>query len=55
MSTGTILVIILIVLLVGGYARDWGSGPMYGLGHGGGGLLGLVLVVILILVLLGKI
>jgi hypothetical protein len=52
MSTGTILLIILVVLLIGAlpswpYSVGWGPYPAGG--------LGLVLLVILILVLLGRI
>ncbi len=52
MSLGTILLIVLIVLLVGGlpvfpHSRSWGYGPS--------GILGTLLIIILILVLLGKI
>jgi len=52
MGLGTILLIVLIVLLVGGlpifpHSRSWGYGPS--------GLLGTVLIIVLILVLLGKI
>jgi hypothetical protein len=54
MSLGTILVIILIVVLLGGFG-NWGGGPFYGTGYYGGGGLGLVLVIVLILVLLGRI
>ena len=51
MTTGTILLIVLIVLLLGGlpvhpYSQNWGYGPS--------GILGTLLVIILILVLLGK-
>lgn len=49
---GTILIIILILLLVGGlpvfpHSRSWGYGPS--------GIIGTVLIILLILVLLGKI
>jgi hypothetical protein len=49
---GTVLVIILILLLLGGlpawpYSRGWGYGPS--------GLLGLLLVIIVILALVGRI
>ena len=49
---GTILIIILILLLVGGlpvfpHSRSWGYGPS--------GIIGVALVVLLILLLLGKI
>lgn len=52
MSTGLILIIILIVLLLGTvprwpYSRNWGYRPS--------GLLGLVLLIVLILVLLKRI
>jgi hypothetical protein len=52
MGLGTILIIILILLLIGGlplypHSRSWGYGPS--------GILGAVLIIVLILVLLGKI
>lgn len=53
MSLGTILVIILIIALLGGFSGV-GGGPFYGTGYYGGGGLGLVLVIVLVLVLLGK-
>lgn len=53
MSLGTILVIILIIALLGGFS-GLGGGPFYGTGYYGGGGLGLVLVIVLVLVLLGK-
>ncbi len=56
MSLGTILVIILFIALLGGFAGPWNAnGPFYGTGHWGGGGIGLVLVIVLILVLLGRI
>jgi hypothetical protein len=50
MSTGTILVIILILLLFGafprwGYSSSWGYGPS--------GLLGIILIIVVILLLTG--
>src|ERR1700686_349156 len=54
MTLGTILLIILIIALLGGFS-GLGGGPFYGTGYYGGGGLGLVLVIVLILVLLGKI
>jgi uncharacterized protein DUF3309 len=54
MSLGTILLIILIIALLGGFS-GLGGGRFYGTGYYGGGGLGLVLVVVLILVFLGKI
>ncbi|MGE8098927.1 DUF3309 family protein [Pseudomonas fluorescens] len=49
---GTILLVILILLLIGGlpvfpHSRSWGYGPS--------GVLGVVVIVLLILLLLGKI
>jgi hypothetical protein len=54
MSIGTILLVILIIALLGGFSGI-GGGPFYGTGYYGGGGLGLVLVIVLILVLLGRI
>ena len=53
MSLGTILLVVLVVVLVGGFS-GLGGGPFYGTGYYGGGGLGLVLIIVLILVLLGK-
>jgi Protein of unknown function (DUF3309) len=52
MSTGTILLVVLIILLIGAlptwpYSSGWGYGPTGG--------LGILLVVLVILVLLGVI
>jgi hypothetical protein len=55
MSTlGLILIVLLIVLLVGGFAGrgSYGSSSYYGPGLG---LVGLVLVILLVLVLVGAI
>jgi len=51
-AMGTILIIILILLLIGGlpvfpHSRSWGYGPS--------GIIGTVLIILLILLLLGKI
>jgi len=54
MGLGTILIIILILALLGGFS-GFGGGPFYGTGYYGGGGLGLVLVIVIILVLLGRI
>jgi hypothetical protein len=54
MSLGTILLIILVIALVGGFS-GLGGGLFYGTGYYGGGGLGLVLVIVLVLVLLGRI
>jgi hypothetical protein len=53
MSLGTILIIILIVALLGGFTGVVG-GYGYGFGHGGVGVLGTMLIIVLILVLLGR-
>ena len=54
MSLGTVILIILVIALLGGFSGI-GGGPFYGTGYYGGGGIGLVLVVVLILVLLGRI
>ena len=54
MSLGTILLIILVIALLGGFSGI-GGGPFYGTGYYGGGGLGLVLLVVLVLVLMGRI
>ncbi|GGJ95270.1 DUF3309 family protein [Pseudomonas matsuisoli] len=52
MGLGTILLIVLLIILVGGlpvfpHSRSWGYGPS--------GIVGTILIVVLILVLLGHI
>jgi hypothetical protein len=54
MSIGSIVLIILVIALLGGFTGIGGR-PFYGTGYYGGGGLGLVVLVLLILVLLGKI
>src|SRR5664279_4310371 len=53
MSLWTIILIILVIALLGGFSGI-GGGPFYGTGYYGGGGLGLVIVILLILLLLGK-
>ena len=53
MSLGTILIIILIIFLLGGFSGRFG-GYGYGYGHSGMGLGGVILIVLIILLLLGK-
>jgi hypothetical protein len=53
MSLGTILLIVLVIALLGGFSGI-GGGPFYGTGYYGGGGLGLILIIVLILVVLGK-
>ena len=54
MSVGTILLIVLIIALLGGFTGVVG-GYGYGFGHGGVSVVGAVLVIVLVLVLLGRI
>jgi hypothetical protein len=54
MSIGTVILIILIIALLGGFSGI-GGGPFYGTGYYGGGGLGLIIVILLILILLGRI
>ena len=53
MSLGTIVLIILVIALLGGFS-GLGGGPFYGTGYYGGGGLGLILIIVLVLVLLGR-
>jgi hypothetical protein len=53
MSLGTILLIVLVIALLGGFSGI-GGGRFYGTGYYGGGGLGLILIIVLILVVLGK-
>lgn len=53
MSLGTILAIILIIFLLGGFSGRFG-GYGYGYGHGGVGVIGVVLIVVVVLMLLGR-
>jgi hypothetical protein len=53
-SVGTILLILLVVALLGGFS-GYGGGPFYGTGYYGGGGLGLVLVIVLVLAVTGRI
>jgi Na+/melibiose symporter-like transporter len=54
MSIGTILVIILIVFLLGGFSGRF-RGYGYGFGHTGIGVLGVILIVVIVLLLTGRI
>jgi hypothetical protein len=53
MSLGTILIIVVILYLLGGWSGRFG-GYGYGLGHSGMGVGAVILVVLLVLVLLNK-
>lgn len=54
MSLGTILIILLVIFLLGGFSGRFG-GYGYGFGHAGVGVPGTVLLVIVVLILLGRI
>lgn len=54
MSLGTILAIILIIFLLGGFSGQFG-GYGYGYGHGGVGVIGVILIVVVVLKLMGRI
>jgi len=54
MSLGTILVIVLIIFLLGGFSGRFG-GYGYGFGHGGVGVIGIILIVVVALLLTGRI
>ena len=51
---GTILVIVLVVFLLGGFSGRFG-GYGYGYGHGGVSVIGVVLIVAVALLLTGRI
>jgi uncharacterized protein DUF3309 len=53
MTLGTILIILVLLYLLGGWSGRFG-GYGYGLGHSGMGLGTVVLVVLVVLLLLGK-
>ncbi|MBY0361997.1 MAG: DUF3309 family protein [Phreatobacter sp.] len=53
MTLGTILLIVLIVALLGGFSGI-GGGPFYGTGYYGGGGIGIILLIVLVLVLSGR-
>lgn len=54
MSLGTILAIILIIFLLGGFSGRFG-GYGYGYGHGGIGVIGVILIVVVVLMVMGRI
>lgn len=53
MPISTILLILLVIALLGGFSGRIG-GYGYGFGHGGIGVLGTALLVIVVLMLLGR-
>jgi hypothetical protein len=54
MSIGTILLILLIIFLVGGFSGRIG-GYGYGYGHTGVGVIGVLVIIVLVLLLTGRI
>ncbi len=54
MSIGTILLILLIVFLVGGFSGRFG-GYGYGYGHTGVSVIGVLVIVLLVLMLTGRV
>ena len=54
MSLGTILLIVLVIFLLGGFSGRFG-GYGYGFGHGGVGVIGVVLIICLVLVVTGRV
>ncbi|MFZ1102528.1 MAG: DUF3309 family protein [Hyphomicrobiaceae bacterium] len=53
MSLGTILLIILIIFLLGGFSGRFG-GYGYGFGHGGISALGVLLIIVVALLVTGR-
>ena len=53
MSVWTIVVIVLVIALLGGFS-GLGGGPFYGTGYWGGGGLGIVILVLVILLITGR-
>jgi hypothetical protein len=54
MSLGTILIIILVIYLLGGFSGRFG-GYGYGFGHTGIGVGGILLIIVIVLLLTGRI
>lgn len=54
MSLGSILAVVLIIFLLGGFSGRFG-GYGYGFGHGGVGVIGAILIIVVVLMLLGRI
>jgi Na+/melibiose symporter-like transporter len=53
MSLGTVLIIILVIFLLGGFSGRFG-GYGYGYGHGGVGVIGIILIILVVLLLTGR-
>ena len=52
MTIGTLLLIVLIIFLLGGFSGRFG-GPGYGYGNRGNGLIGVLLIIVIVLLLTG--
>ena len=52
-ALGTILAIILMIFLLGGFSGRFG-GYGYGYGHGGVGVIGAILIIVVVLILMGR-
>jgi hypothetical protein len=53
MSLGSILLIIFVIFLLGGFSGRFG-GYGYGFGHGGIGVIGVLIIILLFLVITGR-
>jgi Na+/melibiose symporter-like transporter len=53
MSVGTILALVLVIFLLGGFSGRFG-GYGYGYGNGGVGVIGVVLIIVVVLILMGR-
>lgn len=53
MSLGTLLLVLLVIFLLGGFSGRFG-GYGYGFGHGGIGLIGVLIIILLVLVITGR-
>jgi len=51
---GTILIVVLVIFLLGGFSGRFG-GYGYGYGHGGIGVMGILLIAVIVLLLTGRI
>lgn len=54
MSLSTLLIIILLIALFGGFADIGGRGPGYGFGLAGQGVPALLLIVLVVLLVMGR-
>jgi hypothetical protein len=54
MPLSTILIILLVIALLGGFSGRFG-GYGYGFGHGGVGVLGAALIVFVVLAVMGRV